>query len=404
MEVSDIVTAISALGKTIMNTLKNFSILLSSALFIVTQSSQVQADSYNDRSCDCTEIIGKCSGAITDIRNEKVAAQQTTSILFNVRSDHQQCSKVEYYIDNTPHQSIFFGGLTSESIFGLKKKVQIEYNACHICKMNGNQKKKISDDDIDALMDKAQKEGDQRINQANYNARTAINKSNQVYQDAYSSLGSLTNSIQQSSQAINSRSLVRSNAKLGNGYNSYSGNSKTEAVQKLFTAMVNKSSTGNYNQSPSGSSSNSNYTAPKLSQNIISKVSCSGDYGILNSVLKSYQDPMLVQARNAILSENIEKMLNGAKAMGSKAQALQALEHDRGEYDRAAGEAAQSSSQTWGGGGEDLASLLNQERLPLTLACSTTQSLPYQSICEAVGFKWASLATQFSTEIVKKCW
>lgn len=169
--------------------------------FSVTQWRQVKADSYNERSCDCTEIIGKCLGAITDIREEKVTAQQTTSILFNVRSDHQQCSKVEYYIDNTLHQSVFFGGLISESTFGLKKKVQIEYNACHICKMNGNQKK-ISDDEIDALMDKAQKEGDQRINQANYNARISIQQSNETYRGANDNMGSLRDSIGQSSQAI----------------------------------------------------------------------------------------------------------------------------------------------------------------------------------------------------------
>ncbi|WP_343682592.1 hypothetical protein [Acinetobacter baylyi] len=192
--------------------------------FSVTQWRQVKADSYNQRSCDCTEIIGKCSGAITDIREEKVTAQHTTNILFNIRSDHQQCSKVEYYINNTPHQSVFFGGLISESTFGLKKKVQIEYNACHICKMNGNQKKKISDDDIDALMDKAQKEGDQRINQANYEARTAINKSNQVYQDAYSSLGDLTHSMQKTSQAITH------NQKNYKGSNIYQKNNASNCV------------------------------------------------------------------------------------------------------------------------------------------------------------------------------
>lgn len=185
-----------------MNTLKRFSILLASSFLILVHSSQVLADSYDDRSCDCTEIIGKCSGAITDIREEKIARQQTTSILFNVRSNHPQCSKVEYYIDNTPHQSIFFGGSTSESTFGLKKKVQIQYSACHICKMKSDKKKKISDDDIDALMDKAQKEGDQRINQANYNARVEIEQSNRNYNSANENLGSLRNSIGQTSQAI----------------------------------------------------------------------------------------------------------------------------------------------------------------------------------------------------------
>ena len=185
-----------------MNKLKRFSVQLSSTLLILIQTNQVQADSYDDRSCDCTEIIGKCSGAITDIREEKVARQQTTSILFNVRSNHPQCFKVEYYINNTPYQSIFFGGATSESTFGLKGNSKITYSSCLVCKIIGDKKKKISDEDIDAFMDKAQKEGDQRINQANYNARTAIKKSNQVYEDAYSNLGSITNSLQQSSQAI----------------------------------------------------------------------------------------------------------------------------------------------------------------------------------------------------------
>jgi hypothetical protein len=72
----------------------------------------------------------------------KVARQQTTSILFNVRSNHSQCSKVEYYIDNTPYQSVFFGGSTSESAFGLKKNSKIEYSSCQVCKIKGDKKKK----------------------------------------------------------------------------------------------------------------------------------------------------------------------------------------------------------------------------------------------------------------------
>jgi len=185
-----------------MSKLKKIYVLLSVVFFIVIQSNHVQADSFNERNCDCTEIIGKCSGAITDIREEKVASQQSTSVLFNVRSNHQQCSKVEYYIDNTPYQSIFFGGSTSESTFGLKKKVKIEYSACNICKMKTDKNKKISDEDIDALMDKAQKEGDQRINQANYNARVEIEQSNRNYNSTNESLTSIRNSIQQSSQNI----------------------------------------------------------------------------------------------------------------------------------------------------------------------------------------------------------
>ena len=215
------VSTISDFREMMMNKLNNFPILLSSTLLIVTQSNQLHADSYNERSCDCAEIIGKCSGAITDIREEKVAIQQTRSILFNVRSNHSQCSKVEYYIDNTPHQSVFFGGSTSESVFGLKKdlkKTQIEYSACHICKINGDKKKKISDEDIDALMDKAQKEGDQRINQVNYNARIAIKRSNDTYQSANNSMSSLRNSMEQTSQAItqNQRNSGRQNSQQQN--------------------------------------------------------------------------------------------------------------------------------------------------------------------------------------------
>lgn len=203
MGISDMVSAISAFGETMMKKLKNFSIVLSSTLFIVTQSNQLYADSYNERSCDCTEIIGKCSGAITDIREEKVARQQTTSILFNVRSNHSQCSKVDYYIDNTPYQSVFFGGSTSESAFGLKKNSKIEYSSCQVCKIKGDKKKKISDEDIDALMDKAQKEGDQRINQANYNARVSINQSNDTYRSANENFGDLRRSMEQTTnQAI----------------------------------------------------------------------------------------------------------------------------------------------------------------------------------------------------------
>lgn len=373
--------------------------------FSVAQWGQVKADIYNERSCDCTEIIGKCSGTITDIREEKVTAKKTTSILFNIRSDHQQCSKVEYYIDNTPYQSVFYGGLTSESTFGINKNVKVEYNSCQVCKMRSD-KKKISDDEIDALMDKAQKEGDKRINQANYEARTAINKSNQVYQDAYSSLGDLTHSMQQTSQAINSRSSVRSNAKFGNSYSSYAGNSKTEAVRKLLTAMVNKNSSGSdYSQASIGggfSNSNSNYNIPKLGQDIISKVSCSGDTSILGSILKPYQDPMLIGYRDAYLNSSAAAILAEAKKNGSKEAALQHFQQERIDADQQAAGAADSSTQTWGGPGEDLASLLNSDRLPLGISCGP--SIPYQQICVSVAHRWSSLVAQLSMEIVKKCW
>lgn len=186
-------------GRIMMTKLQSIPIvLLLCFLFGILKSTLLHA---NEFTCDCTEIIGKCSGAITDIKNEKSAAQKTSYITFNVRSNHLQCSKVEYYIDNTPHQSVFRGGLVRENAFGVNSSTKLEYSSCKICKLN---KKNNDQDDIDALMEKAKKEGDARIDQANMVALKKIDRSISDYNSSFTNFNSSVNDYGQS--RINSTS------------------------------------------------------------------------------------------------------------------------------------------------------------------------------------------------------
>lgn len=270
-------------------------------------------------------------------------------------------------------------------------------------------KSSVHDDDIDALMDKAKKEGDVRIRQANIAALKKIEKSNNDYYsvnvaDEINRFVNSTNNKMSQNHSYSNKSIY------GYGSNNASNMSysKTEAMQNLLTRFSTKfdqektmssvGGVGTLNQS-------SNYKVKTLNEQVVSEIRCSGSYRILDRLLKSYTDPMLVDVRNQILSENFVDMLGRVKAaVSNKEQALQILQKQIDEADNIAATAAKSSSQTWGGPGDDLAKRLNSEQLPLTLNCSTTESMPYKSICAAVINQWSSLASQLSKEVVKKCW
>lgn len=274
---------------------------------------------------------------------------------------------------------------------------------------NGKVLKNKDDEDINALLDKAQKDGDIKLNQINNLTVARLNEAQNNYGDSLSSLNNLANSMQSYANKINTYGLSSNKLELSN---KSSGKTSTlDAVKNILTAYVNKQNSNNsvlesdrLGAKSISSVSTTNYKSPVLSKDIISNISCSDNYHVLDSELKPYEDQMLSSTRSSILNETFSSMIAKAKAAMSKSDALQTLEHDKNEYAQAASEAANMSSETWGGASPDLASQLDSESLPLTLNCSTTNSLPYQSICAAVANKWGSLATQLSIEVVKKCW
>lgn len=85
--------------------------------------------------CDCTQKVGKCSGAINFLK--KFGSPPSFGAEFEVYSSEKSCSSVEYFIDNLPRQTILSNkNKEIESTFGTKpiNKDSIVYSACYVCK------------------------------------------------------------------------------------------------------------------------------------------------------------------------------------------------------------------------------------------------------------------------------
>ncbi|MCS4089327.1 hypothetical protein [Rhizobium sp. BK176] len=79
--------------------------------------------------CDFSKPVGSCKGTIT--LNSAKGSKPNYSAEFTVRSSAPSCSKVEYYIDNTPHQTVFKSESSDrDSTFGTspitKRSFQVE--------------------------------------------------------------------------------------------------------------------------------------------------------------------------------------------------------------------------------------------------------------------------------------
>jgi hypothetical protein len=90
--------------------------------------------------CDCNQVVGGCTATykLLNIYNDPQGINSKAEL--QITSSVAACSKVEYFIDNTPHQTVL--GNTNqayESIFSTatitSKTVQIQ--ACKICSSGG---------------------------------------------------------------------------------------------------------------------------------------------------------------------------------------------------------------------------------------------------------------------------
>lgn len=84
--------------------------------------------------CDCQEVVGTCRGAVDVISTAGSAPSFSAEVL--VRSSQSSCSKVEYYVDSTPYQTVLISGnRDTESLSGTKpiSRQNITQVACYVC-------------------------------------------------------------------------------------------------------------------------------------------------------------------------------------------------------------------------------------------------------------------------------
>ncbi len=85
--------------------------------------------------CDCRETIGQCTGSVKVVKS--FGSKPSFGAELIVRSSETICSKVEYFVDNTPYQTILVNSQSEpESTSGTSPVTQasITYKACYVCK------------------------------------------------------------------------------------------------------------------------------------------------------------------------------------------------------------------------------------------------------------------------------
>ena len=90
--------------------------------------------------CDCQKVIGQCKGAIEFVRSYGSKPNFGAEII--VHSSENSCSKIEYFVDSTPYQTLLVNKQqASESLFGTSpiSKSNVLYERCVICASKTNQ-------------------------------------------------------------------------------------------------------------------------------------------------------------------------------------------------------------------------------------------------------------------------
>jgi hypothetical protein len=85
--------------------------------------------------CDCTQQVGTCTGAIEFVR--AYGSNKNYGAELIVHSNVKSCSKVEYFIDGTPYQTILINRNSEpESTFGTSPITEknVQYSKFVVCK------------------------------------------------------------------------------------------------------------------------------------------------------------------------------------------------------------------------------------------------------------------------------
>lgn len=89
---------------------------------------------YAAPQCDCQKIVDRCSGAIEFVKSYGAKPSYGAEIV--VHSSAAVCSKVEYFVDSTPYQTILVNKRSEpESLFGTSpiKESNVRYAGCYVC-------------------------------------------------------------------------------------------------------------------------------------------------------------------------------------------------------------------------------------------------------------------------------
>ncbi|WP_139205770.1 hypothetical protein [Pseudomonas guariconensis] len=98
-------------------------------LFLLVMTSTAYAGQ-----CDCQKIVGQCTGAIDFIKS--YGSKPSFGAEIEVHSSEKVCSKVEYYVAGTPHQTLLVNkNKEAESLFGTSPITQksVTYRGCYVC-------------------------------------------------------------------------------------------------------------------------------------------------------------------------------------------------------------------------------------------------------------------------------
>lgn len=92
------------------------------------------ADISQGQQCDCQKVIGSCQGAVEFIRS--YGSKPSFGAELIVHSSERRCSKVEYYVNSTPYQTVLVNrNAEPESIFGTNRiqENDVSYIRCSVC-------------------------------------------------------------------------------------------------------------------------------------------------------------------------------------------------------------------------------------------------------------------------------
>jgi hypothetical protein len=84
--------------------------------------------------CDCQKIVGTCMASIEFVKSFGSKPSYGAEII--VHSLERTCSKVEYYVDSTPHQTVLVSQQSEpESLFGTSPIIEknVKLSSCKIC-------------------------------------------------------------------------------------------------------------------------------------------------------------------------------------------------------------------------------------------------------------------------------
>jgi hypothetical protein len=76
-----------------------------------------------DTRCDCSQIVASCTATVT-VRDQK---------WIDVESTSQQCSRVDYYLDENPHLTVVLDGQSTQEWLGPGVVHKVKVDQCVVC-------------------------------------------------------------------------------------------------------------------------------------------------------------------------------------------------------------------------------------------------------------------------------